>query len=380
MENERPRDFKGVRRIVVKVGSSLLTDTRRKKIRVSFLESLAEQIAKLQKDKFEVLLVTSGAIAAGLFELGMPKRPKSVSMLQALAAVGQSKLMHAYEANFKKSGLRVAQILLTRDDISHRHRYSNACNTLLELLKKRIIPVINENDTVAVEEVKFGDNDTLAVLVTHLAGADLLVSLTDTDGFYDQDPNANPDAKLIRDVYKWDPRFEREATNSRSMVGTGGMATKIKAAKSMMQSGIPMAIANGLRKNVLRHLLQNRSVGTYFHPAPHKMSSRKRWLAYSVKPEGEIIVDQGARKALVERNTSLLPSGVRELAGTWEEGAIVKILDTQKREIAKGICNYSSDALGQIKGLKSFEITKKLGFKSADEVVHRDNMVRLTEI
>ncbi len=380
MENEKPRDLKGVKRIVVKIGSSLLTDTRKKKIRVSFLRNMAEQISRLQRDKIEVVIVTSGAIASGLFELGLAERPKNISMLQALAAVGQSKLMHAYETNFKKSKLMVAQILLTRDDISHRHRYSNACNTLLELLRKKIIPIVNENDTVAVEEIKFGNNDTLAVLVTHLVGADLLVSLTDTDGFYEQDPAANPKAKLIRDVYKWDSRFENEATNSRSIVGTGGMVTKIKAAKSMMQSGIPMAIANGNRRNVLKLLLQNKPVGTYFHPSLHKMNSRKRWLAYSIKPKGEIVVDGGARKALIEISTSLLPSGVMGILGSWAKGDIVKIIDQEKREIAKGICNYSSAELGQIKGLKSFEIIQKLGYKSADEVVHRDNMVRFTEI
>ncbi len=376
MVTDRKKHLSHVKRVVVKVGSSLLTDSRRMKIRNGFLESLARQIKILQKRGVSCVVVTSGAIAAGMFELGFTQRPKNMSQLQALAAVGQSNLMHAYDATFRRFGLRVAQILLTRDDLSDRGRYSNAHSTFLELFHFGIIPVVNENDTVAVEEIRFGDNDTLGVLVSHLCEADLLILLTDKDGYFNEDPLVNPNAKLISDIYQWDEKLVQGAGRSGSHVGTGGMLTKIKAAQNMMRSGIPMVIANGSSPSVLPGILDSKKIGTFFHPAAQKMASRKRWLAWSVKARGEMMIDPGAEKALMEKNKSLLPAGIRKVLGTWEKGDIVRIVTMEGKEIAKGISNYSSHDLDMVKGLRTDILVKKLGPGSVAEVVHRDNMVK----
>jgi glutamate 5-kinase len=238
------------------------------------------------------------------------------------------------------------------------------------------VPIINENDTVAVEEIKFGDNDTLGVLVTHLAEGDLLILLTDTDGFFEEDPRMNPKAKMIHEVFQLDSSMEKSATASGSLVGTGGMSTKIQAAKSMMQSGIPMIIANGKSKNILVKVLNSEVIGTFFHPPVARMTSRKRWLAWSVKPQGEIKVDEGAQRAILEGKKSLLPTGVKEVTGNWGAGAIVKIVGIDGRDIAKGIVNYSSADLNQVRGLKTGEIREKWEGRFPEEAVHRDNMVK----
>lgn len=358
----------------------MLTDPVKKKVRSGFLRSLAEQIRSLQDRGIQCLVVTSGAIAAGLLALKLEKRPKRIEQLQALAAVGQSRLMHAYQVAFESSGLKVAQILLTREDLSNRQRYSNAHNTLMELFRHRIVPIVNENDTVAVEEIKFGNNDTLGVLVTHLTEADLLVLLTDTDGFFHEDPRLNPKAKLISDVHQIGPELAKKATFSGSSVGTGGMSSKIQAGKSMMQSGLPMLIANGNCKNVLQRIQKGEKIGTFFFPLSKKMKSRKRWLAWSGQPKGEIIIDDGAKRALVERDGSLLPTGIKGVVGDWEKGEIVRITDSAHREIAKGVSNYSAKDLVRIKGSKTGEIFERLGRKEPDEVVHRDNMVKSASI
>jgi glutamate 5-kinase len=336
-------------------------------------------VKRLQAGGIEVSIVTSGAIAAGLFELKLKTRPKDIPRLQALAAIGQSNLMHAYENMFKKHQLKVAQVLLTREDLSNRHRYSNARNTFVELFRNRIVPVVNENDTVAVEEIKFGDNDTLAVLVTHLAEADFLVLLTDTDGFYEVDPRLNPKAKIISDIKKWDEEYFKRATSSKTLVGTGGMITKIQAAKNMMRSGIPMAIVNGNTKDILTRLITGEKVGSYFYPTAKRMSSRDRWLTWSVKPKGEVTIDEGAQRALLGKNKSLLPSGVLAVFGNWLSGDVVKIVDCSKNELARGISNYSSQELERIKGFRTEEVFKTLGYQVRDEVVHRDNMVKMGE-
>ena len=380
METERLNHLSKVRHVVIKIGSSLLTDAKRRKIQTRFLAGLARQVHQLQKRRIQPVIVTSGAIAAGLFKLGLKERPKDMAELQALAAVGQSNLMHAYESAFNKFGLKMAQILLTREDLADRNRYSNAHNTFLELFRHSIVPVVNENDTVAVEEIKFGDNDTLGVLVTHLCEADLLVLLTDTDGFFNEDPRLNPKAELISDIFQWNGELEKKAGRPGSVVGTGGMWTKIQAAKSMLQSGVPMAIVNGKETSVLVRLLNGEKIGTFFHPSLPKMPSRKRWMAWSVKSKGEIVVDEGAQRALVEKNTSLLPSGVKSLNGAWNKGDIVKILDSNRAEIAKGIANYSSKDLETIKGLRTAEVIEKMGQGSAEEVIHRDNMVKISFI
>jgi glutamate 5-kinase len=376
MALERKEHLSKVKRVVIKIGSSLLTNSTKKTIQTSFLNHLAFQIKTLQQKNIECVVVTSGAIAAGFYKLKLKEKPKEIAKLQALAAIGQSHLMHSYEKTFNRNGLNVAQLLLTWDDLSHRNRYSNAHNTLVELFRNKVIPVINENDTVAVEEIKFGNNDTLGVLVTHLCEADLLIVLTDTNGLYDEDPRLNPKAKLISDVDSLNPNIERNATSTKSVMGTGGMKTKVQAAKSMMRSGIPMIIANGKNKNILTRIFKAQNVGTFFYPSALKMNSRKRWLAWGVKPRGEIRVDEGAQKAICEKNKSLLPGGILSISGDWSSGEVVKVIGLDNQEIAKGIANYSSGDLQLIKGLKTEQILEKLGHKPADEVVHRDNMVK----
>ena len=377
MRFERSKYLSQVRRIVIKIGSSLLTGNKKHGIQNAFLSHLAGQIQDLKGRGIQCLIVTSGAIAAGMFELGLQKRPDEMAELQALAAVGQSNLMHAYKKNFDRYKLKVAQVLLTRDDLSQRHRYANAHRTLMKLFKHGIVPVVNENDTVAVEEIKFGENDTLGVLATHLSEADLLVLLTDTDGFFSEDPRLNPKARLISNVFNYDREFEKMATRSKSLVGTGGMETKIQAAKNMMRSGVPMVIANGTKKNILSRLLNFESIGTFFSPTAKKMKSRKRWLAWGVMPKGEIVVDDGAKKAILDRNKSLLPTGVKGAMGSWNAGEVVKIVDLNHVEIANGVCNFSTFELNQILGLKTSEISDRIGRKTSGEVVHRDNLVKM---
>ena len=275
MKLERKHYLSKVRRMVVKIGSSLLTNGKAGGIQSRFLGNLARQIHQLQKRGMEVLIVTSGAISAGLFELGLSRRPKEIPVLQALAAVGQSNLMHAYERMFGKHGLKVAQLLLTWDDLASRKRYMNARNTLTQIFRHQIIPIVNENDTVAVEEIRFGENDTLAGLVAQLVQANLLVILTDTEGFFNEDPRLNPQAKLLSDVYHLDSNLEKSATRSNSQVGTGGMVTKIAAAKKMMRAGTPVVIANGSRNKVLVRILAGQTIGTFFHPIMSRAGTGK---------------------------------------------------------------------------------------------------------
>jgi glutamate 5-kinase len=324
--------------------------------------------------------VTSGAIAAGMNELNLKQRPKEIPQLQALAAVGQSNLMHAYETHFKKKNLKVAQILLTQEDLSDRVRYTNAHNTFMELLRYRIVPVVNENDTVAVEEIKFGDNDTLAMLVCHWTESDLLIILTDTEGFFEEDPSKNPNARLISEVKVWDERYETSASGSLSGIGTGGMLTKIRAAKRMMLSGIPMVIGNGRSLKILTNICLGKAVGTYFRPVEKKMNSRKRWLAWSVKAKGEVWIDEGATRALMEFKKSLLPSGIKLIKGHWNKGDVIKVISYLGLEIAQGLSNYSSLELEKIKGLRSLDIRKLLGTHISEEVIHRDNLVHLSHL
>jgi glutamate 5-kinase len=377
MTPERSIYLSRARRIVIKIGSSLLTGDKKHGVKNSFLARLAGQINILKSRGVQCLIVTSGAISAGMFELGLKKRPEEMSELQALAAVGQSNLMHAYKKNFDRYKIKVAQVLLTREDLSQRHRYANAHRTLMKLFQHGIVPVVNENDTVAVEEIKFGNNDTLGVLVTHLAEADLLIILTDTDGFFSEDPRLNPKAKLISNVFQFDHGFEKMATRSNSIIGTGGMKSKILAAKNMMRSGVPMLIANGTAHNALRRLLDSEPIGTFFFPTAKKMKSRKRWLAWGGIPKGEIFIDDGAQKALLEKNKSLLPTGVRKTVGSWHAGEMVKIVGSNHREIANGICNFSATELNQIMGLKTSDLFDRIGRETSGEVVHRDNMVKI---
>jgi glutamate 5-kinase len=274
----------------------------------------------------------------------------------------------------------VAQVLLTRDDLSQRSRYLNAKNTLSELLRHGLVPVINENDTVAVEEIKFGDNDTLAVLAAHLVEADLVVLLTDTDGLYDRDPRGDREARLVHDVWDWDPALESAAGGSRSMVGTGGMLSKVKAAKQARKSGIPLAILGGEVRDVLVRFFKGEGLGTLFHAPGERMGSQERWLTWGSRPRGAVVVDDGARKALVERRMSLLPTGVKGVRGHWEAGEAVRIEDASGKEVARGVCSYSSEETDRIKGLRSADAARRLGRPGAGELVHRDRLVLMDEL
>ncbi len=381
MREARLKTLGRVDRVVIKIGSSLLTGASAQGIKLPFLRSIARQLRVLSDRGVTPLVVTSGAIAAGLSEMGWGRKPKEIPKLQALAAIGQCNLMQAYETTFKRQGLKVAQLLLTREDLSNKKRYQNARNTLGELLDSGVVPVINENDTVAVDEIKFGDNDTLSVLVAHLAEADALVILTDIDGVYDRDPRKEPEARLVHDVPGWDPALEAAAGGSKSLVGTGGMASKVRAAKRMWKSGLPMAIVSGQAKDSLVRLFDGEKIGTFFHPtADRRMHAQERWLAWGAQPKGSVTVDEGAQRALSQRKTSLLPSGVKGLKGHWEAGDVIRILGPSGEEVARGVCAFSSQETERIKGLRSSQLAATLGRTVAQELVHRDHLVIMEDL
>ncbi|MDD5454970.1 MAG: glutamate 5-kinase [Candidatus Ratteibacteria bacterium] len=360
--------------IVVKIGSRVITSSKNE-LDSSAIETLVKDIEELYRKKYQIVVVTSGAIVAGLADLKLGSRPTDLPLKQAASAVGQVKLMHSYATAFKKYNIPVAQILLTREDLQNRHRYLNARNTLLRLLEKGVVPIINENDTVAVEEIKFGDNDTLSALVALMMDADMLIILTDICGLYTDLPCDNKEAKLISHVDKVTPAIEKMAKCKGE--GAGGMETKIHAAKMLTESGIPVIIADGREKQILNKLISCEEIGTFFAPAEQKKKSKKTWLAFSLKSKGQIVVDKGAKEALLKGGKSLLPSGILSVKGEFEAGDSVSITDENGKEFAKGLSNYSSEEIQKIKGLKSSEINKALGYKDYDEVIHRDNLVVL---
>ena len=362
-----------VNRAVIKVGSGVLTSSHGLNRRV--LRGLADDICALREKGIEVILVSSGAIASGLKKVGLAKRPESVSQQQAVAAIGQSSLMRAWEKAFDHHGQKVAQILITRDDLNHRGRYLNARNTIFTLLSWRIVPIINENDTVVVDEIKFGDNDNLSAMVTNLTESLLLVNLTDIDGLFDKDPRLDKGACLIPQVEKIDSDVLRRAGSIPGFLGTGGMASKVKAAHKVARGGVPTIIVNGLKPGILNEVFNGRPVGTLFMPQDIGLCSRKQWIAFTRTLKGEIIVDQGAKEAILERGKSLLPSGIKEVRGRFSMGDSVVLLSEDDRELAVGMVNYHSGDLKKIMGLKSSQIMEVLGFKHDDEVIHRDNLV-----
>jgi glutamate 5-kinase len=364
-----------IKRLVVKVGSGLVAepglgpDAAR-------IGRLAAELARLMARPLEVALVSSGAIASGTARLGLKERPRSIPEKQAAAAAGQVALMWHYEQAFATHGRRVAQVLLTQEDISHRGRYLNARNTLLTLLGYDVLPIINENDTVAVEEIKVGDNDNLAALVAHLVDADLLVLLSDTDGLYTGDPNRDPTAQRIDTVEAITPDMERLA-GTQGPLGTGGMVTKLQAAQKAMAAGVPMVIADGRQGGVLEAVLAGQPVGTYFHPRGDRLAARKRWIAFAIAPQGLLEVDAGARRALVERGKSLLPSGVVKVEGEFAAGDAVSLRAPDGHEFARGIVNYDAREVVVLRGVQTGDIERLLGYHAGDEVIHRDNLVLL---
>jgi glutamate 5-kinase len=367
------RDFSKARRIVVKVGSNLLTEKNR--LNLKRMEEIVNQLAFLQKENKEVILVTSGAIAGGMGRLNL-KKLTTIPQKQAAAAIGQNLLMGIYEKLFKKRGCLVAQVLLTSEDIQNRRRYLNARNTLLALLNYKAISIVNENDTVAVDEIKFGDNDTLSALVASKVEADLLIILTDTKGLYTADPKKRKGVRFVGEVFEITPQLERMASGPGTPKGTGGMVTKLRAAKIARSSGVAMVIADGRIRNVIKRLLTGESLGTFFLPKA-KLKSRKKWIAFGIILKGKIRVDGGAKEAISKRGKSLLPSGIIEIKGRFSIGDGVSIIDEENREFARGIVSYSSSEVDKIKGKKTSRIEKILGYKDYDEVIHRDNLVIL---
>jgi glutamate 5-kinase len=373
LTEQRKALLKGVKKIVVKFGSAVLTDNGI--LHRPAINRLVDDLAYLRKKGFQPVIVSSGAIASGVGKLGLSRKPVTIPQKQAVAAIGQGRLMVAYEEAFDTHGLLVAQILLTREDLTNRQRYLNAKNTLTTLLEWGIIPIINENDTVAVDEIKFGDNDNLSALISHLIDSDLLIILTDTEGLYDRDPREDPQARLIPVVDHIDGEVVEWTSKVSGKWGLGGMRSKIMAARKVTASGIPVMVANGRKREILRELMKGKTLGTLFLPERPTLSRRKHWIAFALKPKGEIIIDEGAQKALIGKGKSLLPSGIVDVRGRFGVGACVSLVGPQGLGIGKGLVNYSAADIQKIRGLKSSEIEQRLEYKHSDEVIHRDNMV-----
>jgi len=361
------------KRMVVKVGSNVLTAAQG--LNLPLIYALSKQISQLMDDGREVMLVTSGAMASGQKKIGLSRRPDEIPKRQAVAAVGQAGLIREYEKAFGVYDIKVAQILLTGDDLrSSRQRYLNARNTLNTLLSWKIIPIINENDTVVVEEIKFGDNDNLSAMIALLMNADILINLTDINGLYTGDPRREANVALLEVVETIDKSIEKIAGHIPGALGTGGMLSKIKAAVKVTNAGIPMIIANGLMPDILLKLVSGENLGTFFLPAKEKLSSKKCWIGYNVKPKGVLRIDDGAAKAILERGTSLLPGGIKEVQGSFGVGDAVELMDMRDTRIAIGLANYSAADIRKIAGCQTDRIQECLGQKLYDEVIHRDNL------
>jgi len=368
--------FDSAKRVVVKAGSAVLTSD--KGLKAEVIGNIARELSFLRKTGREVILVSSGAVAAGRKHLGdRVKLTGELKVKQALAAMGQSMLMQAYEQAFGAYRQKVAQVLLTHSDLSSRDRYLNVRNTILTLFEFGVVPVINENDTVSVEELRFGDNDTLGALMANMIGADMFIILTDVDGLYTASPQDDPTAKPVYTVAHINSEVEKMAGFTKSVLGTGGMQSKIRAAKMVAASGGSSFIGPGNRPNILQDLFSGDMVGTFFLPREEKIKSRKHWIAYVLKPQGYIVLDEGACRAIVERGKSLLPSGIMAVSGHFGVGAPVQCRTTDNRIIAAGLTNYGSDDIRKIKGIKSSDIERVLGFSDSDEIIHRDNLVLL---
>ena len=365
-----------VRRLVVKVGSSLVTNQGHG-LDHAALAQWAGQIAELKRRDRQVLLVSSGAVAEGMQRLSWARRPSQLHELQAAAAVGQMGLVQAYETCFAEHGLRAAQILLTHEDLADRTRYLNARSTLRTLLDLNVIPVINENDTVATDEIKFGDNDTLGALVTNLVEADALVILTDQPGLFTRDPRRYADAELVRDGRAGDPQLEQMAGGAGSHIGSGGMLTKIRAAKRAARSGAHTVIASGREPNVLLRLADGEAIGTQLVAETATLAARKQWLADHLQVRGTLTLDAGAVRALAQDGKSLLPIGVQDASGEFQRGEVVTCLDPQGREVARGLVNYSAAETRRILRAPTHEIEARLGYIDEPELIHRDNLVLL---
>ena len=377
MNEKRASILYNARRVVVKVGSNVLTEDYG--LNLKAIRSISRQICRLIDGGIEIILVSSGAMASGIRKVGLDKRPEEIPKRQAIAAIGQAGLIMEYEKAFARYHKKVAQILLTGDDLNNRKRYLNARNTLCMLLSWQVVPIINENDTVMIEEIQFGDNDNLAAMITLLMDADILVNLTDIDGLYTKDPRTSPDADFIPLVSIIGEDIKKIAGDIPGALGTGGMLSKINAAKKVTAAGIPMIIANGGRPDVLKKLFSGKNVGTFFTPNKKKLKSRKCWIAFTLKPKGVIRIDDGAAEAILTKGKSLLPSGIVGVEGEFSVGAPVEFRKTDDETLGTGLVNYSSTDIRKIMGLKSSQIKNRLGHKPYDDVIHRDNLAVTAE-
>ncbi len=371
--NEQRSHLKKVQRCVIKIGSALLTGNG-ERLDAEAISGWVAQIAGLRQQGIEVVLVTSGSVAAGMQRLEKRVRPHALHELQAMAAIGQMGLVQAYESAFQVHGLHTAQVLLTHDDLSNRGRYLNARSTLRTLLEFGVVPVVNENDTVATEEIRFGDNDTLAALVANLVEANLLLILTDQDGLYDSDPRQDSSASMVAEGKAGDSRLLSMAGSS-GVLGRGGMRTKLEAAGKAARSGAHTVIANGLESEVITRVLAGESLGTHLRAAQGRLLARKQWLAGQMKPRGRLILDDGAVNVLKDKGRSLLSVGVTAVEGQFSRGEMVSCIDGAGNEVARGLVNYNSEESEQIAGKPSREIEEILGYLDEPELIHRDNMI-----
>lgn len=368
-------DLKKCTCVVVKVGTSTITYPNGK-LNIRRMDSLCRALADLHNSGIDVLLVSSGAVGAGMGRLGMSEKPSNLPVKQALAAIGQGILMQMYEKLFSEYGCTTAQILLTRAGFNDRSRYLNLCNSMNELSEMGVIPVINENDVISVDELKFGDNDTLSALTACAAGADLLIILSDIDGLYDSDPRTNPGAKLIHEITTVSQKIRDGSTSKGSAFSSGGMYTKISAADIVLPAGIPLVIASGSEDDIIARILSGERIGTLFIPPVERRHARKQWIAAN-RPFESVTVDAGAVKALVEKGGSLLAKGIIAVNGDFDQGRLLAVLSPDGKEIARGLTNFDSRSLRMIIGHRSDEFESILGRKDFDEVIHRDNLALL---
>ena len=373
MNSNARQSLTDARRWVIKIGSAVLTDNGQGLNKAS-IERLAQSVIALRADGAEVIIVSSGAVAAGLARLNMTMRPSALDQLQAAAAVGQSSLVQAYEAAFAPSGDLCAQILLSHDDVRSRERYLNARATLQTLLSQGVIPIVNENDTVVTDEIRFGDNDTLAALVANLIDADLLVMLTDQAGLFNTDPRATPDAQLITEADAHDTTLDKMVSEGTAL-GRGGMISKLRAARLAARSGTLAIIADGRESETVRALKRGVSVGTLLTTDKQPQPARKQWLASLLYPKGAVTLDDGAVRGISDLGRSLLPVGVVDVSGDFVRGDLVRCLDAEGQEIARGLCNYSAVEARKLLGRTSTEIESILGFGGDEELIHRDNLI-----
>lgn len=378
MKNIRQETLAHAKKILIKVGSAVLTGKDGLDLKV--VDAFVKDMSNLVKKGYSIVLVTSGAIVSGKHRMRITEKLKSIPEKQAAAAIGQGRLMRVYSKSFEKNGLYVAQILLTLSDVTDRQRYLNIRNTLSVLTEWGAIPIINENDTVAVDEIKFGENDNLAAMIANIIEADLFINLTSIDGLYDCNPTVSKKARLIRVVREFSEEIESAATAETSSAGTGGMKSKVQAAKKVTAIGIPCIIAPGKRKNVLTDIMAGKEIGTLFLPMANRLNSKKYWIAFTLRPRGKLVIDDGAKKALLEKGKSLLPSGIIGVEGNFNQGDPVSCVGRDGSILAKGIVNFSSMEINKIKGVKSGQINQILGHKDYDEVIHRDNLAITKQI